>query len=234
MTNLPIPTVPDLARARGTTRDQLTDWFLTYYDTDGAPWNYRSGTRSLKVGYRGLHNLDQLVAGCAREKTKSGRKANEDIVRMAAPIAFGRAMQVFDLPPRQFPFGRDLYTGYRIPFFFVESGVIKLYFLQPRKGSNLTFDELCMVATIHKRYLLDTEFFGQKTDVEYVDLSADPTTKVRELHRYSLESLELWPEKRLTDRLTLIAEALEYVRSSGIVKPRNRHPPHSTDMPLFD
>jgi hypothetical protein len=42
------------------------------------------------------------------------------------------------------------------------------------------------------------------------------------------------PEKRLTDRLTVIAEALDYVRSSGIVKPRRREAPHSTDMPLFD
>jgi hypothetical protein len=234
MTNLPIPSVPDIARARGATRDELISWFLTYYDTEGAPWNYRTGTRVLKTGYRGLHDLDQLIAGCAREATKSGRKANEDIVRMAAPIAFGRSTQVFDLPRRQFSFGRDLHAGYRIPFFFVENRIIKLYFVQPRKGCNLTYDELCMVATIHKRYLLDIEFFGEKTDIEYIDLSADPDTKAREIHRYSLESLELWPDDRLTDRLTVIAEALDYVRSSGAVRPRTRRPPHSADMPLFD
>ena len=234
MTKLPIPAIPDLARARGSTRDELISWFLTYYDEGGGPWNYLSGTRSIKSSYRGLHKLDQLVSGCGAEKNKIGRANNEEIVRLAAPVAFERATQVFDLPRRQFPFGRDLYAGYRIPFFFVENKVIKLYFLQPRKGSNLTFDEIGMVATIHKRYLLDTEFFGQKTELEYVDLSADPITKRRQLHRYSLESLELWPNKQLTDRLTVIAEALDYVRSSGIVKPRSRQAPHSTDMPLFD
>ena len=92
-----------------------------------------------------------------------------------------------------------------------------------------------MVATIHKKYLLDTEFFGQSTDVEYVDVSADPNTKERELRRYFLESLKLWSDTRLADRLTLIADALDYVRSSGIVRARKRivHRPEG-DMPLFD
>lgn len=234
MTNVPIPPVPDLARAEGFTRDEIVGWLLGYYDAPHVPWNYRSGTRTVKQSYRGFHNLDQLVASAAAEKTKAGRSANGDVIRLAAPIAFGRATQVFDLSRRQFAFGRNLYSGYRIPFFFVEKGIVKLYFLQPRKEYHLTFDQLCMVATIHKRFLLDTEFFGQPVDVEYIDLSADAITKVREVHRYSLDSLELWSEKRLADRLTLIAEALDFVRSSGLVKPRPRRPPRSPDMPLFD
>jgi len=235
MTQLPIPAVPDLARASGETRDELISWFLAYYETSGAPFNYRSGTRAIKIGYKGLHSLAPLVDSCAREKTAQGRKSNSEIVQLAAPVSFGRGTQVFDLPRRQFQFGRDLHAGYRIPFFFVENKTVKLYFLQPRKGSNLTYDQLCMVATIHKKYLLDTEFFGQSTDVEYVDVSADPNTKERELRRYSLESLKLWSDTRLADRLTLIADALDYVRSSGIVRARKRivHRPEG-DMPLFD
>jgi hypothetical protein len=235
MTQLPIPAVPDLARARGETRDELISWFLGYYDTDGAPFNYLSGTRAIKYGYKGVHTLDQLVAACAKEKTAQGQKSNSEIVQLAAPISFGRATQVFDLPRRQFHFGRDINAGYRIPFFFVENGTVKLYYLQPRKSCNLTYDQLCMVATIHKKYLLDTEFFGQLTDVEYVDVSADPTTKLRGVRQYSLPALTRWSDKRLADRLTLIAEALEYVRSNDIVRPRrriNRRP--DAGMPLYD
>jgi hypothetical protein len=230
----PVPAVPDLARAAGSTRDEVISWFLVYYDTASVPWNYRSGIRCVKTAYRGLHDIKQLTAGADSEKTKAGRTANADIIGRAAPLAFGRTTQVFDLSRRRFSFGRDLYSGYRIPFFFVENGIVKLYYLQPRKEYHLTYDQLCMVATIHKRFLLDTEFFGQPVDVEYVDLSADPITKVRGLHRYSLSSLELWPEKRLADRLTLISEALDYVRTSGLVKPWRRQPPRAADMPLFD
>jgi hypothetical protein len=128
-----------------------------------------------------------------------------------------------------------MFAGFRIPIFFVEYGVVKLYFLQPRKGYHLTYDQLCMVATIHKRYLLDTEFFGQSVDVEYVDLSEDSVTKEREVHRYSLDSLDLWSEKRLADRLTLITEALELIRESDLISPRKRvSRPKASDMSLFD
>lgn len=235
MTNFPIPAVPDLARASGETRDEVVAWLKEYYEASGGPFNYLTGTRSVKQGYRGLHDLTHLLAGCAKEKLKQGRLSNEEIVSLAAPLAFGRKTQVFDLPRRKFPFGRSLQSGYRIPFFFVENGVVKLYYLQPRKTYNLTFRQISMVATIHKKYLLDTEFFGQKVDVEYVDVSANAETRLREVHCYALSDLELWSDKQLAERLTLIAEALDYIKINGIVRPRKRSARQaSADMPLFD
>lgn len=235
MIQLPIPAVPDLARASGDTRDELISWFIAYYDSDGAPFNYVSGTRAIKLGYKGFQNLAGLLSACAKEKTAQGRKSNAEIVELAAPISFGRTTQVFDLPRRQFRFGRDLRAGYRIPFFFVENKTVKLYYLQPRKSCNLTYDQLCMVATIHKKYLLDMEFFGQLADVEYVDVSAAPSTNERVVRQYSLSSLNLWSDTRLADRLTLIADALEYVRSSDVVRRRRRASRRPDEgMPLFD
>jgi hypothetical protein len=234
MADLLVPPVPDLARIEGCTVSDVFEWLIRYYNQDIIPWNYRVSTKCVKAGYRGLHSLKTLLDACSKEKIKHARKANQDVVELAAPLAFGRKTQVFDLPRRQFPFGRKHHAGYRVPFFFVENGIVKLYFLQPRKLANLSYEQICMVATIHKRYLLDTEFFGQPCDVEYVDVSVHPLSNDRILRQYSLSTLELWDDKRLGDRLTLIAEALERVKESGLVQPRRRAA-RTTDseMPAF-
>lgn len=234
MASLPVPPVPDLARVEGATVEEAYAWFVAYYEREAVPWNYLRGTKCVRESYRGLHALPQLLAGCQLEKIEQGRKSNAEIVTLAAPLAFGRKTQVFDLPRRQFQFGRDLRAGYRIPFFFVEDGIMKLYYLQQRKGANLTYDQMCMVATIHKRFLLDTEFFGQPCEIEYVDLAANALTNERVVTRYALATLELWPEERLRDRLTLVSEAFERVRASGVIKAKRIARRPDKDMNLFD
>jgi hypothetical protein len=232
--NLVTPPVPDLACVQGETVEQAVEWLTHYYEDDGCPWNYRIGTRAIKAGYRGLHRLDLLTASCAQEKTKQGRISNAEIIRLAAPIAFGRSTQVFDLPARQFAFGRTRQAAYRIPFFFVEGGIVKLYFIQPRKHHGATLDQLGMIGKIHKKYLLDTEFFGQTSDVEYVNLGAEEKKGPRVVRYYSLDSLNLWSDERLEDRLTLIAEALDKIEERGILQSRRRPARPEPEMPLFD
>lgn len=230
----PTPPVPDLARVRGETVAQAADWLIKFYNTDGAPFNYRRSTRITRGAYKGLHRLHLLTAGCEDEKTAIGKMSNRDVVRLAAPFAFERTTQVFELSPRRFHFGQDRSAAYRIPFLFVENGVIHVYYLQPRKGAGLDFDDLCMVATIVKKYLLDTEFFGQRCDIEFVDVSAPEGTE-RVARKFKLADMTLWSDKRLADRLTLLSEALDSATSSGRIEKRRRtYRRPEPDMPLFD
>ena len=235
MSILPTPPVPDLARVRGETVAEAELWLTKYFNRDGAPFNYRRGTRIVRGAYKGLHNINQLKAGCEDEKTAVGKSSNRDVVSLAAPLAFDRSTQVFDLPPRRFRFGQDRSAAYRIPFFFVEDGIIHVYYLQPRKAAGLDFDELCMVATIAKTHLLDTEFFGEKCDIEFVDVSAAEDGGDRAVRKYKLSDMELWSEKRLADRMSLLSEALENVSAGGKVEQRRRaYRRPEPDMPLFD
>jgi hypothetical protein len=113
--------------------------------------------------------------------------------------------------------------------------VIKLYFLQPRKENGPSFEQLGMIGGIHKKFLLDTEFFGQVSNVEYVTLSIEDKKGPRVVRRYSLDELILWSETRLTNRLPLISEALDRLDERGDVQSRRRiiQRPESS-MPLFD
>ncbi len=159
---------------------------------------------------------------------------NTEIIQLAAPKAFGRSTQVFDLPPSKFSFGRTRHAAYRIPFFFVEDGIVKLYYVQPRKGHGPSFDQLGMVAKIHKKYLLDTEFFGQTSNVEYVSLGALEKNGPRVVRTYSLDNLNLWSDDHLADRLTLISEALDKMEERGTVKSKRRPTRPESEMTLFD
>ncbi|WP_342152578.1 hypothetical protein [Methylorubrum sp. SB2] len=231
---LPSLSVPDLARVVGNTPDEAAEWLIHYSNEPGGSFNYIKGMRSIKAAYSGLHRLDQLLLACEGERTELGRKSNKDLVFEVAPGAFGRTTQVFDLSARKFSYGRRQ-AGFRVPFFFVENSVVNICFIWPRKGTNLTATQIGMIATIMKIYLLDTEFYGLPSDIEFIEASAPIGTKQRVVDRFNLSSINLWDHDMLTSRLTTISNALDIVEASNRVKPRRRKEKSTIiDMPLFD
>ena len=40
MAKYPVPPVPELARAWGSTVDEMVNWWQAYYDRNPVPWNY--------------------------------------------------------------------------------------------------------------------------------------------------------------------------------------------------
>lgn len=232
MSRLVTPPVAELIRTPSTSVDEAVRSLCGFYEID-AKVNFLTSTKAIKSAYRGFHNINALLA--AFDKKFLGSAANRNVVQLAAPIAFNRSTQVFDLPPKKFPFGRDRLASYRIPFFFVEDGIVKCYFLLPRKGPYLNFDQVCGCATIHKRYLLDQEFYGEKTDLEIVDISAREKGGPRELRVWNTADLQFWSDDRLMKHLTVVSEALDRIENEALVKKNKRtRLLRDPELPLFD
>lgn len=228
------PPLAEVIRADTTNVNTAIASLLEFYNPpfDGK-FNYLRAVKTVMRAYKGLHRLDLLGASLPSLQKRPGFKANQDVISLACPEAFGRSTQVFDLKGRKFSFGRERYATYRIPFFFVENQIVKIYFLQYRKAYNLTHDDFAGIYTVHKRFILDQEFFDYPVDVEYVDCAAEEEKGPRVLRKYDSSKFELWSDDRLNDHLSVVASAMDEIEKREIKVKRIR-PLRDTELPLFD
>jgi hypothetical protein len=233
MTLTPPPLV-EVLRADTTSVETAVASLLEFYNPpDVGKFNYLRSIKAVRTAYQGFHRLEQLLAAPISVQERVGFKPNQDVITLACPLAFGRKTQVFDLGIRKFPFGRNRFASYRVPFFFTELGVVKLYYLQYRKGFILSRDIYEGMLLVHRSYLLDQEFYGETSDVEYVDCAApeDKGPRVRKI--YSSSSLEQWSDERLRDQLGIVAAAMDSIEARALKVKRVR-PLRDSSLPLFD
>ncbi|TPN46989.1 MULTISPECIES: hypothetical protein [unclassified Mesorhizobium] len=228
------PPLVEVLRADTTSVQTAVRSLLEFYNPiDGGKFNYLRAVKAVRKAYKGFHQIDQLLAAPLSTKERVGYKPNQDVIALASPLAFNRRTQVFDLTGRRFPFARDRFATFRIPFFFTESGVVKLYFLQYRKSFFLSKDVYCGMFSVHRKFLLEQEFYGETCDVEYVDCSSDEDGGSRNRKVYSSQNLEMWSDERLTDQLGVVASAMDEIERRQLKVKRIR-PLRDVELPLFD
>lgn len=235
MIPLTSPPVADVIRADTTNIETAVSSLMEFYDPPGGSggFNYLRAVKTVRKAYQGLHRLDLLEATKESEKKRAGFKANQDVIKLAGPHAFGRTMQVFDLEGRKFPFGRGRLASYRVPFFFIENKIVKIYFLQYRKNYFLSDEDYAGLYTVHKRFLLETEFYGLPADVEYVDCSAETEGGPRVMRTRQSKDLELWSTEKLNDHLGIVSAAMDEIERRQL-KVRRVRPLRDIELPLFD
>lgn len=235
MKRLFTPSVPELVRIDTSSAHAAESDLERFFLETGGIFNYLPATKAVQKAYKGYHNKDRLVDGCMRTGPKSGRKPNAEVTSLTAPRAFGRKTQVFPIGNRPFKFGHDRSAAFRVPFFFTENSIVKLFYLQPRKNDPFSEFQLGGLFRIFKSHLLDRDFYGEQTDIEFVDASASEKGAERNLSVRDLSSVDLWSESQLSDHLTVITDALTKLESLGLaeeVKPRR--PYKDPELPLFD
>lgn len=195
-------------------------------------WNYIDGHSRIMSAYKGLHSIDVLTHYPASKSGKDGAKYNAELVTVAAPVAFSRTTSVVKVERQTFAYGRNREAAFRIPFVFIENGVIKAYALQAKKHDSMSLDQVAGYCSLIKRYFLDQQYYGMPTDIEFVDASCKPGEKTRSVKKYNLADLELWSDERLLKHLDVVIEALDFIENQALV-PKSRRPLKEQSMPLF-
>lgn len=224
--------VPEIVRIPTTSLEVAIQHIVAELGGSSGGFNYIDATKRIKVAYKGLHKLNDLARVTLKQGASVGQKFNIDVVKLAAPIAFGRQTNVFDLHSRRFHYGDERDASYRVPFFFTEQGVVKLYYLQPRKSAFLTLEHVSLYASIAKKFLLDTEFYGEKTDIEIVDVAERANGQGRVIKTFAFANLEIWTDHKISTHLKVVREALDYIEAENLVR-RHRRPLKDRDLPLF-
>ncbi|MEF0939099.1 hypothetical protein [Rhizobium sp. BR 362] len=224
--------VPEIVRVPVLSIESAIAHIIAELNGSAGGFNYIDATKRIKVAYKGLHNLNDLVRVAPSMAEKVGQKYNIDVVKLAAPEAFGRKTNVFDLHSRRFHYGGERDASYRAPFLFTENGIVKLYYLQPRKTALFTIEQASCYASIIKKFLLDTEFYGEKTDIEIVDVAERIEGQGRVTQTFTLANVEVWEDDKIAAHLKVVREALDHIEAENLVK-RKRRPLKDSDLPLF-
>ncbi|WP_320196818.1 hypothetical protein RMR10_008320 [Agrobacterium rosae] len=227
------PSVPEIARVNSSNLEEAVSQLIVALTPSSGGFNYLPATKTAKTSYKGLHDLKSLTAARALNDGSVGAAANFEVAKLICPIGFGRKTQVIDLAPRSFHYGSSRKASYRVPFLFVEGGVVKAYFLQPRKNTVYSSDNISIYFTILKKYLLDTEFYGEPTDVEFVEVAERSERKGRELKICHTEHVKLLDDATLAKHLSVVHEALNIIENENLVT-KNRRPLKDRELPLFD
>jgi hypothetical protein len=185
-----------------------------------------------KPVFSGEITLSAAITGCLTRGNPLGRKWNAEVAELVWQAAQGRTFKCFDLMKRPFAIRQDLSFLVDPLFFFVESSLVKIFWLQPRRGFNPTVEGLGTLATILRiTYTHDFDDF----DVELLDLSKPSGAKERALRTFSFGNLPLLPEHEVRLALERFARAYDLVCAMGVRRPERRpRPGIDPEPPLFD
>lgn len=226
------PSVPEISRVSSESLDEAIAQLVGILTPTGGGFNYLDATKCAKAAYKGLHNLPSLTKSRRLNDGSVGAKSNLEVAQLACPVAFGRKTQLIELSPRSFQYGAGRSASYRVPFLFLEHGVIKLYFLQPRKNTVFAGRSVSMFASIVKKYLLDTEFYDEKVDIEFVEVAERVQKNGRQLKVYNVADVEILDDAAIERHLSIVREALTVIENEKLVT-KKRRPLKDKDLPLF-
>lgn len=233
MQPLKVPPVQDVVRFLRPTISETKQLLVEYYTRKKGLFSYEPARKIAKPLYSGEIGLPAALEGCLTKGNPRGRKSNAEVVELIWQAAQGRSLLCHDLKKRDFAIRRDLAIAVHAPFYFVENGQVKIYWLQPRRGYGLTQHQMGLLGSIIRMSIATEDFEG--ADIELFDTSIPAGSKTRVPRTFNFADLSVTDAKATIEALRLFAAAYDEVCEMDIPKPAQRDKKRDDRQPpLFD
>ncbi len=220
----PLPSAVDAARIIDEDESVVERRLREYYKAARPPWNYNWVKRVSKNIYSG----DLAVAAfrsaleqrTRKGKVRAGIEPNVDVALLLRKHSEGRVFQCFDIKPRKVFISRQYSLMLNPPFYFVEGGIVKIFWLQPRKQYALNDHQAGVLGSLLRLSHFRDDFSDAK--LELFDASA-PDATTREPRKLGLDDLPRISEEELTSSLRALLIAYERVKDINFKEPETEN-----------
>jgi len=207
---------------------------IAYLKSKAGGFNYNRSATFTEKAYSGYRNLEALYSQCEGDGSSIAKVHNTRVLRETAPLALKRSIQTFRFPKRKYTLAPGIQSAMGPQFFFVENGVVKLLYIHARNEHRADLKDFAGLAWALKQDVLDEDFFGQPSDIEFINV--DKRGKIAKTEVYSLEDLEkhLSEDPQLT--LSRFVKVFSEVREdglAGVIRRPDRRKPSDDQPDLF-
>ncbi|MFN3231447.1 MAG: hypothetical protein ACE363_04730 [Alphaproteobacteria bacterium] len=226
MSMLKVPPIHDIARivrADGSTR---LDDLVKYYELGPGKFNYNPSRAAGRKLVAGTVPYSVAVAGCYKTGSPAGWHQNADVVRLIWKWAEHKDCMAFRIAPSPLKLRPGLAVQVRPDFYYVESGVARIVWIQPRLRFNPSKDQINIIASAISHAFLNDDF--SEAEIEILDFSAPSESNERRLISYSMSDLTI-SEPRLIAVLQSFVEVFDALVASGYERPTREKRPQAPD-----
>jgi len=207
---------------------------VEYLKSKAGGFNYNRSATFTEKAYGGYPHLDSLYSQCEGDGTSIAKVHNAKVLRQTAPLSVGRKIQTFPFPKRRYTVAPGINSSMGPQFFFVESETVKLLYIHARNSHRADLKDFAGLAWALKQDVLDEDFFGQPSDVEFINVDKRGETPHTEV--YSLKDLEAHLKEDPQITLARFTRVFSKIREQGLAGElikRRRPRPENPQPDLF-
>jgi len=219
MAALKLPALQDMARIIRPTVHETSKELVVYYE-GRPPFSYDFVRRMAKSLFSGEVSLGQVQKSCELRVHPAGRKQNSEVSELVWQAAQGRSFMCHDLSPRKFYIQKEQAIFVRPLFYFVENGVVKILWLQPRRRYGLSVNQLGILGSVIRHTFLVDDW--AEATVQILDCSCPEGGSARALQMYEIEDLPILPDDKLLAAFEILLTAYNELVQSGYQRPVRR------------